>query len=64
MAGQDNRISVSWSILHTLAVWLVSGLLAWSVVQSRIAVLEERVDQLRTDLAEIKSDIKILIRRN
>lgn len=54
---------VSWSVLSTIGVWIVSVLLAWGVVQTRVAVLEERVDQLRADLIEIKADIKILIRR-
>ena len=64
MVGRDERIRVSWTLLQTIAVWLVSALLAWSVVQSRVAVLEERVGQLRSDLIEIKSDIKLLLRRS
>lgn len=63
MAGTE-RVNVSWSILQTLAVWLVSGLVAWSVVQSRVAVLEDRVQLLIEDVREMRSDIKILIRRN
>lgn len=55
---------VSWSVLSTIGIWIVSILLAWGVVQTRVAVLEERVDQLRSDISEIKSDIKILLRRN
>lgn len=54
---------VSWSVLSTIGIWLVSILLAWGVVQTRVAVLEERVDQLRSDLVEIKIDIKTLLRR-
>ena len=54
---------VSWSILSTAGIWLVSILLAWGVVQTRVAVLEERVDQIRTDLAELKADVKTLLRR-
>lgn len=54
---------VSWSVLSTIGIWIVSALLAWSVVQTKVAVLEERVDQIRTDLAELKADIKTLLRR-
>jgi hypothetical protein len=54
---------VGLTVLSTIGVWLVSILLAWGVVQTRVAVLEERVDQLRADLVEIKTDIKILLRR-
>ena len=64
MAGRDDKIRVSWAVLHTLAIWIVSALLAWSVVQSRVAVLEERADQLRSDLQEIKIDVKTLLRRS
>ena len=54
---------VSWSVLSTIGIWLVSILLAWGVVQTRVAVLEERVDQIRADLAELKADVKTLLRR-
>jgi len=54
---------VSWSVLSTIGIWLVSILLAWGVVQTKVAVLEERVGQLRADLAEIKADVKTLLRR-
>lgn len=54
---------VSWSVLSTIGIWIISALVAWGVVQTRVAVLEERVDQLRADLAEIKIDIKTLLRR-
>ena len=54
---------VSWSVLSTIGIWIVSALLAWSVVQTKVAVLEERVDQIRTDLAELKADIKTLLKR-
>ena len=54
---------VSWSVLSTIGIWIVSALLAWSVVQTKVAVLEERVDQIRVDLAELKADVKTLLRR-
>ena len=54
---------VSWSVLSPIGIWLVSILLAWGVVQTRVAVLEERVDQIRADLAELKADVKTLVRR-
>lgn len=54
---------VSWSVLSTIGIWIVSALLAWGVVQTRVAVLEERVDQIRADLAELKADVKTLLRR-
>ena len=54
---------VSWSVLSTIGIWIVSALLAWSVVQTKVAVLEERVDQIRVDLAELKADVKTLLQR-
>ena len=54
---------VSWSVLSTIGIWIVSALLAWTVVQTKVAVLEERVDQIRTDLAELKTDVKTLLQR-
>jgi hypothetical protein len=54
---------IQWSVLSTIGIWIVSALLAWGVVQTRVAVLEERVDQIRADLVELKADVKTLLRR-
>lgn len=41
--------------------YLIAGLLAYGAIQSRIAVLEVRYEQMARDVAEIKSDVKTLI---
>jgi hypothetical protein len=41
--------------------WTIGALLAYGAIQSRLAVLEVRYEQMARDVAEIKSDVKTLI---
>lgn len=43
--------------------WLVAALLAYGVVNARVAVLEDRVDDMKDNITEIRQDIKTLLRR-
>lgn len=63
MAESGNGRKLSYTVLQVIAVWLVSALLAYGVVQTRLAVLEERVMRLLEDVSEIRADVKELIRR-
>jgi hypothetical protein len=45
-----------------LITWLIAALLAYGTVHARVSVLESRVDDLRSDISEIKADVKLLIR--
>lgn len=42
---------------------LVSAILAYGVVNARVAVLEDRVAGMKDSIAEIRQDIKTLLRR-
>ncbi|MGH8187393.1 MAG: hypothetical protein ACREUC_12600 [Steroidobacteraceae bacterium] len=57
-----NGVKVSWGVVQTIAAWVVSALVAWGVVQARIAVLEDRYDRMSEDVREIKQDVKILLK--
>lgn len=59
----EQRIRVSMPLLMQLAVWLISMVLAYSALSERITRLEERTNTFATDLHEIKSDVKTLLRR-
>ena len=50
-------------LLMQLAVWLISMVLAYSALSERITRWEERTNTFATDLHEIKSDVKTLLRR-
>jgi hypothetical protein len=57
------RFRMSQSTLLTVIGWIVSVLLAYGAMNVRVSVIEERVNVMRADLAEIKSDVKTLLTR-
>ena len=59
----ERQPTFSWNLAQTVAIWLVSALLAWGVVQTRLAVLEDRQERLVEDVREIKGDLKALLRQ-
>lgn len=59
--GQEDRPVSKFSWERALG-YLVAGLLAYGAIQSRIAVLEVEYEQIARDVAEIKGDVKTLIR--
>jgi len=50
-------------LVKTLLSYVIAALIAWGVVQSRVAVLESRVSGFDAQLAEIRQDIKTLLSR-
>ena len=55
----NGRIRVNW---HTVFGWVVTALLAYGAVEARVRVLEDRYERIIGDIAEIKNDVKTLIR--
>lgn len=50
----------SW---ERLIGWVVAALLAWGAVEARVRVLEDRYERVAADIAEMKGDVKALIRQ-
>jgi outer membrane murein-binding lipoprotein Lpp len=48
--------------MKIVAPILISALVAWGAVNIRVAVLETRVDELRSNITEIRADVKSLLR--
>jgi len=61
MSEPNGRIKVSVSLLMQIAVWLVSVLLAYGALSTRLSVLEDRYERMVNDVSEIKSDVKRLL---
>jgi hypothetical protein len=51
------------SLALQFAAWLVALLLAYGAMEARVQVVETKVESMKSDLAEIKGDVKLLIRR-
>lgn len=61
--GAFEPIRAPWITTDKVAGWIVAALLAYGVVNARVAVLESRVDGLRGDIREIRGDVKTLLMR-
>jgi hypothetical protein len=72
-----NGYNINWGVILQLVSMLIGGLLMYSAVNARVAVVESRVDDMRDridnlqrgqdsqrdQLQEVKSDVKSLLRR-
>lgn len=63
MAEPQYRVKVSTQVALQVAAWLLGALLAYAAMDKRVAVVEDRVNSLRSDLSEIKQDVKTLLLR-
>ena len=63
MSETNGRVRVSWGQVVTVVGWLVGGMLAYGALDGRVRVLEDRYLRMSTDVNEIKSDVKALLRR-
>lgn len=61
--GEPQRFKVSWEVVVTVVAWLVGGMLAYGTLDARIRVLEDRYLRMSSDLIEIKTDVKSLLRQ-
>lgn len=59
----DDNLRVRWDVIATVVAWLIGGLLAYGALDARIQVLEDRYLRLSSDVSEIKTDVKTLLRR-
>lgn len=56
------RGKIWWQITAQAIVWLVLALLAYGTVNTRLQVLEVRYDRIASDIAEMRADVKSLLR--
>ena len=58
-----DKFKLSTQTVLTVVAWIVSVLLAYGALNTRVSLVEERVDRLTADVSEIKTDVKTLLRR-
>lgn len=61
--SESPRLRVNYALLLQLLLILVSVALAYGRLNERISLLEDRYLRTSTDISEIKSDVKELLRR-
>lgn len=59
----DGSYKLRWDVIATVVAWLIGGLLAYGALDARIRVLEDRQERVSQDIAEIKADVKLLLRQ-
>lgn len=59
----NGKLRIDPSLAVQLIVWLVAAVLTYGAINARVAVVESQMDTLRSDLNEIKQDVKSLLRR-
>jgi hypothetical protein len=61
--SSDSKLQISSSVALQLVGWLVGVLLAYGAMNVRVSVVEQRVNDVRADIQEVKQDVKTLLRR-
>lgn len=61
MSAEKFRLSPQ-AVVQIVA-WIISVLLAYGAINTRVTVIEDRVDRLTADVSEIKNDVKTLLQR-
>lgn len=59
----NGRLRISTPTLIQVAIWIVTVTLAYGALSERITTLEVKYDRLVQDVAEIKADVKQLLKR-
>jgi len=61
-AAARARTKTWWQMSAQIAVWIVLVLLAYGTVNTRLQVLEVKDTRIAQDIAEMRADIKVLLR--
>lgn len=65
--GPEKRsasFSISWNVFVQIVAWLVASLLTYSAINARVSVAEDRINDIKSQLQEIRTDVKsILLQR-
>jgi hypothetical protein len=58
----SDKTPVSLALVGLVVGWIVAAMMAYSAFDSRVAVIENQMQQFRSDVAEMKGDVKQLLR--
>jgi hypothetical protein len=63
MSELSSKTKVDVGSVTKVAAWIVAAVLAYGALSTRIAVLESNYSRIVQDIAEIKADVKALLRK-
>lgn len=63
MPNGDKGFSISWSTFMNVVGWVVAALLTYSAINARVSVVESEIKTIRDNQAEMKNDVKALLRK-
>lgn len=63
MSNGEKGFSISWNVFLNVVGWVVAALLTYSAINARVSVVENEVRSIRSDMAEMKGDVKTLLRK-
>ena len=59
----NNRLSIRPQVALQIVAWIVAVMLVYAATNARIAVLESKYDSMRSDISDIRTDVKTLLQR-
>lgn len=59
--AQDTSDRLSWQVATQIGIWLISVMLAYGLINTRLQVLEVKYDRITQDIQEMKADLKQVI---
>ena len=57
------KTPISLAVVGLLVGWIVAAFMAYSAFDARVSVIESQMQQFRSDVTEIKDDVKTLLRK-
>lgn len=59
----SEKSPVSLGLMGAVVGWVIAALMAYAAFDSRVAVLETQMQHFRSDVAEMKDDIKAILQQ-
>lgn len=59
----SEKTPVTLALVGLIVGWVVAALMAYNAFDSRVSVIESQMQRQNEDIAEMKGDIKTLVRR-
>ncbi len=56
-------LRVRWSVVVQVIGYAIAAVVVWTTLTNRITAIETRVDTMRSDIIEMKGDVKTLLLR-